>query len=179
MNTIHRQLQNMLVNSLAVVGLFWGLDQKRNGTEPTRQTRRILGQNCRGHDDEFLRFRSSHISCPQCIEKGELRSKGGRKNSTHFNGSDEYIELHLRTVISANQLSVYGAIADLCNELSEDIRASGKLEAPDHLETMEIPTGHSVAENSYQRTATRKLGAIIRATIRTIVRKPDIIQIMF
>ena len=34
-NTLHRQLQNMLVNSLAVIGLSRGLDQKRNGTEPT------------------------------------------------------------------------------------------------------------------------------------------------
>ena len=31
-NTIHRQLHNMLVNSLAVIGLSRGLDQKRNGT---------------------------------------------------------------------------------------------------------------------------------------------------
>ena len=34
-NTIHRQLRIMLENSLAVIGLSWGLDQKRNGTELT------------------------------------------------------------------------------------------------------------------------------------------------
>ena len=34
-NTIHRQLRIILANSLAVIGLSWGLDQKRNGTEPT------------------------------------------------------------------------------------------------------------------------------------------------
>ena len=33
-NTIHRQLRNMLVDSRAVIGLSRGLDQKRNGTEP-------------------------------------------------------------------------------------------------------------------------------------------------
>ena len=32
--------------------------------------------------------------------------------SIHFNGSEETIELILRTVISVNQLSVYGAVAD-------------------------------------------------------------------
>ena len=32
---IPRQLQNMIVNSLAVIGHSWGLDQERNGTEPT------------------------------------------------------------------------------------------------------------------------------------------------
>ena len=88
------------------------------------------------------------------FERGELRSKGHGKKSIHFNGSDENIELLLRTVISANQPSVYGAVADLCNELSEDFRASGKPEAPDHLETMEVPTGPSIEEtqtNAQQR----------------------------
>ena len=34
-NTMHRQLRVMLVNSLEIIGLSWGLDQKRNGTELT------------------------------------------------------------------------------------------------------------------------------------------------
>ena len=34
-NTIHKQLRNMLVNSCAVIGLSWGLDQERNGVELT------------------------------------------------------------------------------------------------------------------------------------------------
>ena len=34
-NIIHRQLRILLANSLAVVGLSYCLDQKRNGTEPT------------------------------------------------------------------------------------------------------------------------------------------------
>ena len=75
------------------------------------------------------------------FERGELRSKGHGKKSVHFNGSEENIELLLRTIISANQLSVHGAMADLCKELAKDSESSGKLEAPDHLETMEIPVG--------------------------------------
>ena len=68
--------------------------------------------------------------------------------------SDGNIELLLRMVISANQLSVFGAIGDLCNELSEDPGASETPEAPDHVETMEIQTGPSDAEtqtNAQQR----------------------------
>ena len=34
-DTIHRQLRIMLVDSLAVIGLPWGSDQKRNNTELT------------------------------------------------------------------------------------------------------------------------------------------------
>ena len=86
--------------------------------------------------------------------RGELRSKGGGKKSIHFNGSNENIELLLRAVISANQLSVNGAVADLSNELSEGVRASEKPDAPDHLEKMEIPTDLSIAEdptNAQQR----------------------------
>ena len=33
-NTFHRQFRIMLANSLAVIGLSWSLEQKRNGTEP-------------------------------------------------------------------------------------------------------------------------------------------------
>ena len=53
------------------------------------------------------------------FERGKLRRKRHGKKSIHFNGSEEKIELLLRTIISANQLSVYGAITDLCTELSE------------------------------------------------------------
>ena len=35
-NTIHRQFRITLASSLAVVGLSWGLDQRRNDTEPTQ-----------------------------------------------------------------------------------------------------------------------------------------------
>ena len=86
-----------------------------------------------------LQTESGHpkIRASNFFERGELRSKEHGKKSIHFNGSEENIELLLRTVISANQLSVHGAIADLCMELSE--------EAPDHLETMEILTNPSIA----------------------------------
>ena len=52
------------------------------------------------------------------LERGELKSKGKGVTSIHFNGSDDTIELIIRTVISVNQLSVYGAVADLCRELA-------------------------------------------------------------
>ena len=60
--------------------------------------------------------------------------------SIHFNGSEENIELILRTIISVNQLSIYGAVADLCKELSKDSVAAWRLAANEDLESMEIPT---------------------------------------
>ena len=47
----------------------------------------------------------------------------------HFNGSEETIELILRSSISVNQLSIYGAVGDLCKELSKDSEVAGKLAA--------------------------------------------------
>ena len=64
------------------------------------------------------------------LERGELRSKGGGKKSIHFNGSHENIELLLRTVISANQLSVSGAVAYFCNEAPQDLWAPWNPAAP-------------------------------------------------
>ena len=48
--------------------------------------------------------RSSHpiFRASTAFERGELRSKEGEKKSIHFKGTNENIELRLRTVISAN-----------------------------------------------------------------------------
>ena len=43
-NTTHRQLRIMLVNSFAVIGLCWDLDQKRNSTELTLADPTDLGK---------------------------------------------------------------------------------------------------------------------------------------
>ena len=48
--------------------------------------------------------------CTSPLERGQL-SKGGGKTTSHFNGSTENIDLLLQTVISVNQLSLYGAVA--------------------------------------------------------------------
>ena len=158
-NTIHRQLQIVPANSLAVIGLYWGLDQKRNGTELTLTNSTDPGSNCREHDEEFLRIGSSIISCLQCLWKRRITKQRRRqeKKSLHFNGSDENIVLLLRTVISANQLSVCGAIEDLCNESPKDLRTPEKPAAPDHKEKMEIPTGLSAEETQTKAQQRRNL----------------------
>ena len=64
--------------------------------------------------------------CTNALERRQLRSKGGGgggKTSIHFNGSTENTELLLQTVISVNQLSLYGAVADMIEELPVGRRA--------------------------------------------------------
>ena len=58
------------------------------------------------------------------LEKRELKSKGAGKRTIHYNKRSETVELILRIIISANHLSIYGAVADLCNELNPDFAES-------------------------------------------------------
>ena len=44
------------------------------------------------------------------------------------------------TIISVNQLSIYGSVAELCKELSNDSEVARKLAENEDLESMEIPT---------------------------------------
>ena len=50
------------------------------------------------------------------LSRGQLKSKGHGKLSMHFAGDQETIETIFRIIVSANQLSLYGAVAELCEE---------------------------------------------------------------
>ena len=50
------------------------------------------------------------------LSRGTLKSKGGGKLSIHFCADGGTIETVFRTIISVNQLSIYGAVSDLCEE---------------------------------------------------------------
>ena len=50
------------------------------------------------------------------LSRGVLKSKGGGKLSIHFCADEGTIETVFRTIISVNQLSIYEAVSDLCDE---------------------------------------------------------------
>ena len=50
------------------------------------------------------------------LSRGQLKSKGGGKLSIHFCADGDTIETVFRTIISVNQLSRYGAVAEMCEE---------------------------------------------------------------
>ena len=50
------------------------------------------------------------------LPRGVLKTKGGGKLSRHFCAYEGTIETVFRTIISVNQLSIYGAVSDLCEE---------------------------------------------------------------
>ena len=55
-------------------------------------------------------------------ERGQLRSKVGGRTTLHFAASDDNVQLLLKMVISVNQHSLYGAVADLIKENHPMIR---------------------------------------------------------
>ena len=50
------------------------------------------------------------------LSRGNLKSKGHGKLSIHFAADQETIETVFRIIVSANQLSLYGAVANMCEE---------------------------------------------------------------
>ena len=50
------------------------------------------------------------------LSRGQLKSKGGGKLSIHFAAIQETIETVFRTIISVNQLSLFGAVAEFCEK---------------------------------------------------------------
>ena len=50
------------------------------------------------------------------LSRGVLKSKGGGKLSIHCCADQETITTVFRTNTSANQLSLYGAVAEMCEE---------------------------------------------------------------
>ena len=50
------------------------------------------------------------------LSRGQLRSKGHGKLSIHFAATQETIEASFRKIVSANQLSLYGAVTEMCEE---------------------------------------------------------------
>ena len=50
------------------------------------------------------------------LSRGVLKSKAGGKLSIHYCADPGTIETVFRTIISVNQLSLYGAVAEMCEE---------------------------------------------------------------
>ena len=96
------------------------------------------------------------------LERGDLKSKEKGQLSIHVDGSDETVKVVLRTIISVNQLSIYGGVADMCEELASGIskcsEGTGRPVAPNNSDTMVMPTEFSITNqplrpmNQYSET---------------------------
>ena len=60
------------------------------------------------------------------LSKGQLKSKGHGKLSIHFAATQATIETIFHMIVSANQLSLYGALANMCEEYESHHDRSGR-----------------------------------------------------
>ena len=51
------------------------------------------------------------------LSRSQLKSKGGGKMSIHYCANQDAITTIFRTIVSVNQLSLYGVVAEMCEEL--------------------------------------------------------------
>ena len=60
------------------------------------------------------------------LSRGTLKSKGGGQLSIHFCADGETITTVFRTITSVNQLSLYGTVAEMCEEYESFHDRTGK-----------------------------------------------------
>ena len=81
------------------------------------------------------------------LSRGILKSKGRGKLSMHFAADVDTIETFYRIILSVNQLSVYGAVATVCEEFESHQDRSGE---PEILMGQSIVLGEVKAEAPLQ-----------------------------
>ena len=77
------------------------------------------------------------------FSRGKLKSKGHGKLSIHFAADQETIETIFRMIVPANQLSLYGAVGNMCEEFEFHQDGSGE---PDVMMGQSIVLGEIKAE---------------------------------
>ena len=60
------------------------------------------------------------------LSRGSLKSKGRGKLSIHFAADQDTIDTIYRIILSVNQLSVYGAVAAVCEEFEDHQKRTGE-----------------------------------------------------
>ena len=77
------------------------------------------------------------------LSRGKLKSKGKGKVSIHFTADQDTVDTIYRIILSVNQLSVYGAVAAICDEYENHQDGTGQ---PVILVGQSIVLGESKAE---------------------------------
>ena len=83
------------------------------------------------HIAEKMLLEFAESTCPifrvtTPLSRGQLKSKGHGKLSIHFAATQATIETIFRILVSANQLSLYGAVANMCDEYESRHDRSGR-----------------------------------------------------
>ena len=148
---------------------FWDLVLRKSGTRVNKPN----GEWSKIAEVMVLNFaESGHpvFRATSASGRGELKGKGSGKMSIHFNGSEETVDLILRTVISLNQFSIYGAVEDLRTELDPDSRNRTKGEI---CESFVIPTEITNAYATSQSSTSLAQRGLLQEYERKFAELPD------
>ena len=97
-------------------------------------------------EDMLLKFaESGHpiFRATTPLSRGQLKSKGKGKVSIHFSADTDTVDTIYRIILSVNQLSIYGAVAAICDEYEGHPDSTGE---PVILEGQSIVLGEIKAE---------------------------------
>ena len=88
----------------------------------------------------FIQSGHPTFKATSALKRGVLKSKGGGRKSLHFCANADTVETVFRTIVSANQLSIYGAVADLCVEFGTHVGLEKTRIREDQSQSMVAPT---------------------------------------
>ena len=80
-------------------------------------------------EDMLLEFaKSGHpiFRATTPLSRGKLKSKGKGKVSIHFSADQDTVDTIYRIILSVNQLSIYGAVAAICDEYESHQDSTGQ-----------------------------------------------------
>ena len=85
------------------------------------------------HIAEMMLLEFAESGCPifratTPLSRCKLKSKGHGKLSIHFAADQETIETIFRIIVFVNQLSLYGAVTEMCEEFESLHDGSGRLD---------------------------------------------------
>ena len=107
------------------------------------QSTRSLGQYCGANVAGLCRKWTSYFPCNDSIVQGSSQEQRTGKLSIHFAADGDTIDTIYRIILSVNQLSVYGAVAAVCEEFEGYQDRSGE---PEILMGQSIVLGEVKAE---------------------------------
>ena len=81
---MRKELRSTLADFFAFIGHSWDLDQERNGMELTDKPDPVRDKTAEDVRLEFSETAYPKFRAASALERGELRSKEGGKNTIHF-----------------------------------------------------------------------------------------------
>ena len=91
-----------------------------------KQPARSVGSYCGRYATEICRKWTSHLPSNDTIVQRKVESKGKGKVSIHFSADPDTVDAIYRIILSVNQLSIYGAVAAICNEYDDQPDSTGE-----------------------------------------------------